>query len=113
MVKIWAAIVNWFQGKKTILGGGLVMAAGVAGVWFGKVDPATGLGVVGAGLSIAGMGAKANRHQAQLLEALQAVSAVAADQRAGNTAAAIQDAESEALKIGLSLAPPGTGDAAK
>jgi hypothetical protein len=105
MGKIWAAAAAWFRGKKTILGGGLVMAAAVAGVWTGKLDPATGLGVLGFGLSIAGMSAKANRHQAQLLDALKAVAQVAGDERSGNAAQAIADAESAATTIGLSLVP--------
>jgi hypothetical protein len=113
MGKIWAGFVNWFEGKKTILGGGLVMAAGVAGVALGKVDPTTGLGVVGFGLSIAGMGAKANRHQTQLLDALQTVATVAADRRAGNMAGAVQVAENAAASIGLSLVPPAADSAAK
>jgi hypothetical protein len=106
MGKIWAAAVVWFQGKKTILGGGLVMAAAVAGVWYGKLDPTTGLAVLGFGLSIAGMSAKANRHQAQLLDALRAVAQVGGDERSGNTAQAIADAEAAATSIGLSLMPP-------
>jgi hypothetical protein len=106
MGKIWAAVVVWFEGKKTILGGGLVMAAAVAGVWTGKLDPATGLGVLGFGLSIAGMGAKANRYQAQLLNGLKAVAQVAGDERSGNAAQAVADAESAAVTIGLTLVPP-------
>jgi hypothetical protein len=106
MGKFLAGVVNWLKGKKTILGGGLIMAAGVAGVALGKVDPTVGLGVLGFGLSIAGAGAKANRHQAQLLTALNAVAQVAADKRAGNTQAAIHDAEDAAINIGLSLVPP-------
>jgi len=51
-------------GKKTIIGGTLVMAGAVAGVWYGKLDPVTGLNGAGVGLSIAGFSAKANRHQA-------------------------------------------------
>lgn len=113
MKKIWAAFVVWFQGKKTILGGGLVMAAAVAGVWYGKLDPVTGMGALGFGLSIAGMSAKANRHQAQLLDALKAIAQVGGDERAGNTAQAITDAEAAATSIGLSLVPPVAGGTAK
>jgi hypothetical protein len=114
MGKIWAAVVVWFEGKKTILGGGLVMAAAVAGVWAGKLDPATGLAVLGFGLSIAGMSAKANRHQAQLLAALRAVAQVAGDERSGRPAQAVADAESAATTIGLSLVPSAPqGGAAK
>jgi len=113
MGKIWAAAVVWFQGKKTILGGGLVMAAAVAGVWYGKLDPVTGMGVLGFGLSIAGMSAKANRHQAQLLDALKAVAQVAGDERSGYAKRALADAENAAAVIGLSLVPPVSGGAAK
>jgi uncharacterized membrane protein len=89
------------------------MAAGVAGVVLGKVDPTTGLGVVGFGLSIAGMGAKANRHQTQLLDALHTVATVAADERAGNAAEAVHVAEDAAVKIGLSLVPAAPDSAPK
>ena len=91
MGRIWAAVVVWWQGKKTILGGGLVMAAGVAGVWLGKLDPVTGLGVLGAGLSIAGFSAKANRHQDELLVALDGIALAGADERAARPTLAAQD----------------------
>ena len=83
MGKAWAAVRVWWQGKKTILGGALVMAAGAAGIWYGKLDPVSGLAVVGFGLSIAGYSAKVNRHQAELLAALGAISQAGADARAG------------------------------
>jgi hypothetical protein len=105
MGKFWAGLVAWWQGKKTILGGSLVMAAAVAGVWYGKLDPVTGLTILGVGLSIAGFSAKANRHQAELLTALQGVAQVGADVRAGNKAEALQDAEAAAGTIGYAEAP--------
>lgn len=107
----WAAFVTWFQGKKTILGGLVVVGAGVTGVWIGKLDPASGAAVVGTGLSIAGFAAKANRHQAQILAGLQGVAQAAADVKAGNKAKAIDDAETTAAEIGISLVPQ-TGPAA-
>ncbi len=115
MGNLWDRLAIWWQGKKTILGGGLVMAAGVAGVWFGKLDPISGLGVVGVGMSIAGFSAKANRHQEELLTALQGVAQIGADQRSGNKPAMIRDAELTAEQLapaamtlvpGLSAAPP-------
>lgn len=102
MGNLWDRLEVWWQGKKTILGGCLVMAAAVVGVWFGKLDPVTGLGVLGAGLSISGFSAKANRHQAELLTALQGVAQVGADTRAGDRPKALQDAE---LTVG-SIAVP-------
>ena len=113
MGKIWDGVARWFAGKKTILGGGLIMASAVAGIWFGKLDPVTGMAVLGTGLSVAGLSAKANRHQAELLTALQGVATVAADQRAGNQKQAIQDAEDTAVKVGLSLVGSGTDGAGK
>ncbi len=89
MGKIWGWVVVWWQGKKTILGGALVMVAAVAGVWYGKLDPTVGLTLLGVGLSIAGMGAKFNRHQAELLIALQGVAQTGADERAGKPAQVI------------------------
>jgi hypothetical protein len=91
MGKFWAEVVVWWQGKKTILGGGLVMAAAVAGVWFGKLDGVDGLTLLGVGLSIAGFSAKANRHQAQLLTALGGVAQAGIDARAGRPALIVQD----------------------
>jgi hypothetical protein len=99
MGKVWAAAVGWWQGKKTMVGGGLVMAAAVAGVWYGKLDPVSGMTLLGIGLSIAGFSAKANRHQAELLTALQGVAKVGADTQAGNRTAALQDAEGTATQL--------------
>jgi hypothetical protein len=73
------------------------MAAAVAGVWYGKLDPVTGLTVLGIGLSIAGMSAKANRHQAELLTALQGVAAVGAAARTSGPGQAVQLAENQVL----------------
>jgi hypothetical protein len=88
-----AAIFGWFQGKKTILGGAVILAAAVAGVWYGKFDPATAASLAGVGLSVIGWGDKANRHQAELLAALEAVAQAGADVRAGNGQSAIKVAE--------------------
>jgi hypothetical protein len=51
------------------------------------------------------MAAKTNRHQAELLTALQGVAQVSADERAGKPAQAIQDAEQAATSIGYATAP--------
>ena len=96
MNRFWAELIGWWQGKKTILGGGLVMLAAVAGVWTGKLPADQALIVLGFGLSIAGYGAKANRHQAELLAALQAVAQAGNDYRSGGAAKAITYGEAVA-----------------
>jgi hypothetical protein len=117
MGKIWAAVLVWWQGKKTIIGGTLVMAGAVAGVWYGKLDPVTGLTVLGVGLSIAGFSAKANRHQAELLTALQDVAQAGAEIRTGNAAEAKATVQSflaaHATEIAQSLAASDAGSTAK
>jgi len=105
MAKFWAAVVTWWQGKKTIFGGGVVMAAAVAGVCYGKLEPVDALTVLGIGLSICGLAAKTNRHQAELLTALQGVAQVSTDLRSGKSAQAVQDAEQAATSIGYAAAP--------
>jgi len=85
MGKFWAGVVVWWQGKKTIVGGGLVMAAAVAGVAYGKLGVVDGLTLLGVGLSIAGFSAKANRHQAELLTAVQGIAQIGVDVRTGNS----------------------------
>ncbi len=113
MGKVWAAVVVWWQGKKTMVGGSLVMAAAVAGVWYGKLDPVSGMTLLGIGISIAGFSAKANRHQAELLTALEGVAKVGADMRAGNQTAAAEDAKGTAAAIagqfvsGIQIVQPG------
>jgi hypothetical protein len=82
---------GWFAGKKTTLGGCLVIAAGVAGAATGKLASVDAVTVVGVGISICGWSAKANRHQAEILGALEAVAAAGSDLRAGNRHAAVYD----------------------
>ena len=77
--------LGWWKGKKTILGGGLVMVGAIAAVFCGRLDPSFAIVVFGFGASIAGYGDKANRHQAELLTALEMVAKVGADTRAGTS----------------------------
>jgi hypothetical protein len=105
MGKFWAGFVVWWQGKKTMVGGALVAAAGIAGVAYGKLDAVTGLGVVGAGISIAGYAAKANRHQTQLLTALQDVAQVGLAARTGGASVAVRVAEGQAIAAVRDLTP--------
>lgn len=105
MGALWGKVRVWFAGKKTILGGGLVILAGVAGVWYGKLEAVDGVTLVGVGLSIAGFASKANRHQAELLTALEGVGQAGVDARAGNRTAAVQDLESTAAMVGYAAGP--------
>jgi hypothetical protein len=88
-----ASVRTWFQGKKTILGGGVLIAAGVAGVALGKVSVVDGMTLVGFGVSICGFSAKTERHQSEMLSALQAVATAGVDLRLGNKAGAIAAVE--------------------
>ncbi len=98
-LKVWLANLRvWFQGRKTILGGCLLIAAGVAGVWAGKLPPDQAMIVVGFGISFCGWSAKANRHQQEILAALRAVAIAGAEARAGNKAAAIRTVEESVMQ---------------
>src|ERR1700678_2652672 len=103
-------ISTWFQGKKTIIGGFLSIAAAAAGTWYGKIDPVTGLAVAGIGFSAIGLGDKANRHQAQILTAIQGAAQAGADFRAGNRAQAVADAQAAVIAIAAPLAIQGVQD---
>lgn len=103
-------IATWFQGKKTIIGGFLTIAAAGAGVWFGKVDPVTGLAAAGIGFTAIGLGDKANRHQAQIMTALQGVAQAGADYKAGKPAQAGTDALRAVTAIAAPLAIQGVQD---
>jgi hypothetical protein len=97
MASIISEVLAWWQGKKTIVGGLLVMLAAVWAVAAGVLDAQTGLALLGVGLGIAGMAAKAERHQAELLAVLQGVARAGVDYRAGGGAgAAIADMEATA-----------------
>lgn len=103
-MKFFRSALGWFEGKKTILGGAVILAAAVAGVWYGKLDPVTGLALAGAGFSVIGYGNKANRHQAQILTALEGVAQAGIDLRTGRPAAALQVAEATAGDLAPVLA---------
>ncbi len=107
MSAIWNELAAWFAGKKTILGGVAMIVAAGLGVWYGKLDPVSGLGLAGLGFSAIGLGDKANRHQAQLLTVLQGIAQAGVDLRSGKAANLLSDAE----KTGSALAPSVASDA--
>jgi hypothetical protein len=103
MGKFFTGIQTWLAGKKTILGGVLIIAAAGAGVFYGKIDPTTALAIGGVGFGLVGLGDKANRHQAQILIALQAIGQAGVEARSGNLAGAMGLVEGEAKPIGASI----------
>jgi hypothetical protein len=90
------AVKGWFQGKKTMLGGLVLIVAGVAGAGLGKLPVDQAVIVVGFGISICGWSAKANRHQAEILAALTATATAGALARSGNKAGAVAVLENAA-----------------
>lgn len=105
-MQVWAGKVReWFVGKKTTLGGCLIIAATVGGVATGSLSIVDGITVVGFGFSICGWSAKANRHQSELLSALESVAAAGVDLRTDNKAAAIAEIDSQISQAIALVAP--------
>ena len=90
-----AGVRSWFQGKKTILGGSLLIVCGIAGAFTGKLSLIDATTVAGFGISICGLGAKANRY----LGALEAVATAGVDLRLGNKAGAIAALKPVAIQV--------------
>lgn len=57
---------SWLSGKKTYIVAGAIALATVAGVFFGKVDFSQAAGLLGFAGAICGLGAKVDRHAAQM-----------------------------------------------
>ena len=91
MKQFWTKLRGWFAGKKTYLGGGAVIAAALAGAFTGHLSITDAVAVAGVGLSVCGLGAKADRNHSQIVTALTAVAAAGADVRLGNKAAVLAD----------------------
>jgi len=103
-MKAWLDKVReWLMGKKTMIGGCLIIVAGVSGVAWGKLTTVDAMYVLGLGISICGWSAKANRHQVAILGALEAVAAAGASYRSGDKAGAAktlaQAAVQDAVKV--------------
>lgn len=97
-----AAVQIWFQGRKTILGGSLLIVCGVVGAFDGKLSLIDATTVAGFGLSICGLGAKANR----FLGALEGVATAGVDLRLGNRAGAAAALRSAAIQAAQQVAEP-------
>lgn len=68
--------MTWLQGKKTFIGGAVMILAAILGVAFGRLPAEMGLALLGFGFSAIGLGDKANRHQAELLSALNELATI-------------------------------------
>jgi hypothetical protein len=87
------SVLSWVQGKKTMIGGALIAIAAIVAIWMGVMSPESGLTLVGAGIAVIGFADKANRHQAELLAALEGVAKAGVQYRSGDRAGAVQEIE--------------------
>lgn len=99
MGRFLTGIVGAVEGKKTAIGGSLVILGSVVAVFYGKLDVTTGLALAGAGFTALGISDRMNRHHAQVLSAIQGVAQAGVDYRAGNKAKAIEDVKSAAAPL--------------
>lgn len=112
-----AKLIEWLKGKKTMLGGTLILLAALAGIFFAQISIVDGSTIAGFGIAIIGYGDKANRHQAQILEALKDVAAAGEAYRNGNLRGAMNEIARTASRDGLQAfieqdyAGPATGPA--
>jgi hypothetical protein len=93
MRRLMKSLGIWLQGKKAMLGGALIAIAAIAAIWMGVMSPESGLTLVGAGIAVIGFADKANRHQAELLAALEVVAKAGVQYRSGDHAGAVQEIE--------------------
>ena len=96
-----AAVRVWFQGKKTILGGTLLIVVGVAGAFYGKLSLIDATTIAAAGISVCGIGAKANH----FLAALSQVAQAGVDYRMGNRTGAIEDLKPVVVDLAQQVGP--------
>jgi len=100
-MEMLAALRVWFQGKKTVLGGSVLIVCGIVGAFTGKLSAIDAMTVAGFGISICGVGAKANH----FLGALQAIATAGVDLRMGNRAGAIAELRPVVLDAVEQVAP--------
>ena len=51
-------MLNFLNGMKTFVGGAILIGGGAAGMYFGVVDPVTGVTMIGSGFTAWGIGSK-------------------------------------------------------
>ncbi len=81
--------MNWLKGKKTYISAGALAVLGVGLVVLRQ--PALGVQAICLGAGLAGLGDRANRHQAEILQTIQNAVRIATDAKAGNKAALAVD----------------------
>lgn len=77
------------KGKKTYLAAGSLVLLGAGLIWAGQ--PSIGMLAVLQGLGLVGLGDRANRHQSEILLAIQDAGKLALDARGGGASAAASD----------------------
>lgn len=65
--------MGWLKGKKTYLAAIVLVVLGVGSFLSGFGDAVTSFGLIAIGAGFAGLGAKAQRHRAEILDVLQAL----------------------------------------
>ena len=90
-----AATWSWFQGKKTILGGAILILVAFLGAFTGKLGLVDAATITGFGISFLGLGSKGNK----ILAGLAAVSQAGIDLRLGNKAAVVADLKPVAQEV--------------
>lgn len=81
---------NWLEGKKTYLAAVALVILGILLIFAG--ENGTGMEAVLLGAAVAGLGDRANRHQAEILATIQDLGKLAADARSKAPAIALDDA---------------------
>ena len=95
------------QGKKTYIAAALLVVLGVAGFLTQMSDEVTSAGLIVAGLGLVGLGAKAERHQKEIVDGLNLIRA-AIEKRPLTTAEKAEIA-ADAVSLGTeALASAGT-----
>ncbi len=95
MKQVWA----WLKGKKTKIGGGLIVLGAVLGVVSGHLTVTDGLTLIGLGASTYGWADKANRHQSEIRTSLEGLTKAVADAQSGNRVAALEDVAAAAVPV--------------
>jgi hypothetical protein len=103
--------MNWLTGKKTYIAAGALVVLGV--VLVALKQTAMGLQMICVGAGFVGLGDKANRHQAEVLAAIQDAGRIVVDVKAGKPLTAdFAAAVGEGVALGSAFATGGVITAA-
>jgi hypothetical protein len=86
MTAVWI----WLDGKKTYIAAGALAILGAVLILNG--DTGTGMESILVGAALAGLGDRANRHQAEILAAVQDIGKLATDAKSGSAGITADDA---------------------